>query len=127
MKGEIKIAANWRIRNEEFMISDIRLAIKDGLPKSTRDELYDHPEDYCSLTYEYWCDLLSTIKVKDESKMVSGQINKIAFSRESSLSDSNNSLRITRTVFESLTNIAPSRDALLIISCSRESKSSPYP
>ena len=61
-----------------------------------QDELEYHPEDYCPLTYEYWCDLLSTIKVKDESKMVSGQINKIAFSRESSLSDSNNSLRIPR-------------------------------
>ena len=65
MKGESTMADNWNVRNEEFTISDLQLAIKDGLPKSMRDELDDHPEDYRSLTYEYWCDLLSTIKVKD--------------------------------------------------------------
>ena len=33
-----------------------------------QDELDDHQEDCCSLTHEDWCDLLSTIKVKYNSK-----------------------------------------------------------
>ena len=43
MKGESEMEANWNVRNEEFTISDIQLSIKDGLPKSMRDELDDHP------------------------------------------------------------------------------------
>ena len=63
-KGESAMSANWKFRNKEFMISDLGLAIKDGLQNSMRDELDDYPEDYHSLTYENWCDLLSTIEVK---------------------------------------------------------------
>ena len=59
------IKGNWSVRNEDFTISDIRLAIKDGLLKSMRDEFDDYPEDYHYLTYEDWCDILSTIEVKD--------------------------------------------------------------
>ena len=63
MNGESEKAANWSVHNEDFTISYLGLAIKDGLPKSMRDELDDHPEDYHSLTYEDWCDLLFTINV----------------------------------------------------------------
>ena len=56
-KGEIAMSANWKVRNKEFTISDLRLFIKDGLPKSMREELDDHPEDYRSLTYDDWCDI----------------------------------------------------------------------
>ena len=96
MKGESAMAANRNVHNQEFTASDIRLAIKDGLPKSMRDELDDHPEDYRSLTYEDWCDLLSTIKVKDERNRAANQINKIASYRAASLSDSDKSIRIPR-------------------------------
>ena len=65
MKGEIALATTWLLRNREFTTGDIRLAIRDRLPKSTRDELDDHPEDHINLTYEDWCELLSTIEVKD--------------------------------------------------------------
>ena len=68
MNGESEKAANWTIRNQEFTASEVRLEIKDRLPKSMQDELDDNTEDYRSLTYEYWCDLLSTIEVKDERK-----------------------------------------------------------
>ena len=68
MKGESATAANWNVHNEEFTISDLRLAIKGGLPKYMRDELDNHPEDYRYLIYEYWCDLLSTNEVKYERK-----------------------------------------------------------
>ena len=53
MKGESVMAANWSVRNKEFTTSHLQLSIRDGLPKSMRDELDDHPEDYCYLTYEY--------------------------------------------------------------------------
>ena len=61
-----------------------------------RYELDDHPEDYCSLTYEYWCELLSTIEVKDERERESVHIKKIASVRAAYLSDSNYPVRITR-------------------------------
>ena len=79
MKGESSMAANWNIRKKCFTISDLRLAIKDVLPKSIRGELDDHLEGYFSLTCEYWCDILSTIEVKDESKMVAVHIKKISY------------------------------------------------
>ena len=56
----------------------------------------DHPEDYRSLTYEYCCELLSTIEVKDERKISAVHINNIASAREDSLSDSDESVRIPR-------------------------------
>ena len=61
-----------------------------------RDELDDHPKDYRSLTYEDWCNLLSTIKVKYERKRSAVHIKKISSSRSASLSDSNESVRIPR-------------------------------
>ena len=90
------MAANWNVSNKEFTISDLQISIKYRPPKSMRDELDDHSEDYCSLSYEYWCDLLSTIKVKDERKRAAVQINNIAFARAASISDSNKSVRIMR-------------------------------
>ena len=65
MKGYSAMAANWNVYKKEFTASDLRPDIKDGLPKSMRDELVDHPEHYCSLTYVDWCYLLSTINIKD--------------------------------------------------------------
>ena len=68
MKGKRTEAANWTSRNQEFTPSEILIEIKDGLPLSMNVELEDYPEEYHSLTYEYCCDLLSKIKVKDERK-----------------------------------------------------------
>ena len=96
MKGEIEMAANWNVRNQEFTASDIRIAIKDGFPKYIQDKLDDHPEDYSYLTFGYWCDLLFTIEVKDERKRSETQIKKIASARVASLPDSDNSVRIPR-------------------------------
>ena len=61
-----------------------------------RYELDDHTEGYNSLTYENWCDLLSTIEVKYERKMAAGHIKNIASARAASLSDRKKSARITR-------------------------------
>ena len=61
-----------------------------------RDELDDHTEDYRSLTYADWCDLLSIIKVKYERKRAAVHTKKIASAREASLSDSNKYVRILR-------------------------------
>ena len=90
------MAANWSVHKKEFTTSDIRIAIKDGLPKTTRDVLDDHLEDYCSLTYEDWCDLLSTSEVKYERKRAELHIKKIAFARSASVSNNNKYVRITR-------------------------------
>ena len=54
----------------------------------------DHPEEYRSLTYEDWCDLLSTIEVKYERKRAAGHIKKIDSARAASLSNSNESMRV---------------------------------
>ena len=59
-----------------------------------RDELDDHPEDCRYLTYEYWCDLMFTIKVKYERKRAERHIKKIAYAREASLSDSDESVKV---------------------------------
>ena len=56
----------------------------------------DHPEDYRSLNYENWCELLSPIEVKDESKREALQIKRIASARAASLSESNKSMKILR-------------------------------
>ena len=61
IKGESAEADNWTFRNKEFTVSEIQLEVKYRLPSSMQDELEDHQEDYFSLTYEDWCDLLSTI------------------------------------------------------------------
>ena len=61
-----------------------------------QDELEDHLEDYHSLTYEYWCDLLSTNEVRYERKREATQINNIDSNIAASLSDSNDSSRIQR-------------------------------
>ena len=96
MKVGSAVANNWTVRNHKFTASEVRIAIKDGLPSSMQDELEDHPEDYFSLTYEYWYDLLSTIEVKDENKWAATQIKKIASDRAASLSNSDNSVIIPR-------------------------------
>ena len=77
MKGERLMAANWSVSNEQFTTTDLRLAIKDGIPKTMRDELDDHPEDYRSLNYEDWCDLLSKIKIKNEKERAAVHIKMI--------------------------------------------------
>ena len=61
-----------------------------------QDELEDHTEDYYSLTYEYWCDLLSTIEVQDEKKRALSQIKKTASAGVASISDSNKTVSIPR-------------------------------
>ena len=94
MKGGGVMAANWSVRNKEFSNSDLRLFIRDGLPKSMSDGLDNHPEYYRYLTYEYWCDLLSTIEVKDERKRAAGNIKKISTARAASLSERDKSVRI---------------------------------
>ena len=46
MKGESAMATNWESHNKEFTTGDLRLAIRDGIPKSMKGELDDHSEYY---------------------------------------------------------------------------------
>ena len=55
-----------------------------------------HLEYYRYLTYEDWCDLLSTIEVKYERKSSAVHIKKISSARAASLSDSDKSVRVAR-------------------------------
>ena len=59
-----------------------------------QDELEDNQDYYCPLTHEYWCDLLSTINVRDNRKRAATQIKNIATSRSASHSDSDESIRV---------------------------------
>ena len=59
MKVDSAMADNCNFHHHKFTASEFLLAIKDGIPKSIQDELYDHAEDCAYLTYEYWCGLLS--------------------------------------------------------------------
>ena len=65
MKGKSFEAYNWKVGDKELYVHEIRVVIKNGLPSSMQDELEDNQEEYRFLTHEYWCYLLSTIKVKD--------------------------------------------------------------
>ena len=94
MKGESHESDNWDVHNKGLSENEIHVAIKDGPPSSIQDELENNKEDYCPLAHEYWCDLLSTIKVKDNSKRAATQINMLATSRSASHSDSNKSVRV---------------------------------
>ena len=51
IKGVISEADNCTVRNQDFTASEVRLAINDGLPSSMQNELEDHTEQYCSLTF----------------------------------------------------------------------------
>ena len=94
LRGESAEADNWTVCNQEFVVSEIWLAIKDRIPSSMQNELEYHQGEYSSLTYEYWWNLLSTIEVKEKRKRAAIQIKKIDSAREASLSDSNKSSRI---------------------------------
>ena len=85
-----------RVCVQELTVSEIRVSIKDRLPSSMQYELYDHQEDYCSLTHEYWCDLLYTIEVKDNRKRSAIHIKKISSDIAAYLSDSDRYVRIPR-------------------------------
>ena len=61
-----------------------------------QDELEDHQEDYRSLTYEYWCDLLSKVDVEEKRKRAATHIKKIACTRAAYLYNRNDSARIPK-------------------------------
>ena len=65
MKSESFDKAIWKVYNKEFSEHKIRVDIKEGLPSSMQYEFEDNQEDHFSLTHELFCDLMSTIKVKD--------------------------------------------------------------
>ena len=61
-----------------------------------QDDFENNQEDYCSLTHEDWCEILSTIEVKDNRKMSATQIRKIASAREASHYDRDKSISVPR-------------------------------
>ena len=95
MKGDRYGTSNWDFRDIEFSKNYICVAIKDRLSSSMQDELEDNQEYYRSLAHDNWCDLLSTINVKDNRKMSETQIKSIETSSAASNSDIHESVRLT--------------------------------
>ena len=51
---------------------------KDGLPESMHNDMEDKDNDYNSLKYEEWYDLLSTLEAKYNRKISAYQIKILA-------------------------------------------------
>ena len=96
MKGNGHEAYHWKFCDKEWSVYETQVEIKYKLPSYMRDKLEDNQEDNIYLIHEYWCDLLSTIEVKYNSKRAATQIKNIASTRSSSHSDSDESVRIPR-------------------------------
>ena len=61
-----------------------------------QDELKDKNEDYCFILHEDWCDLLSTMGVKYNSKRAASQIKRLISSKGEPINcDSNKYNRVT--------------------------------
>ena len=73
-----------------------------------QDELEDSQDDYHYPAHEYWCYLLSTIKVKENSKRYDTQIKRLATSKAAYHSDRNESIRVLRDKRVS-TGVIPNR------------------
>ena len=67
--------------NKELSENEICIAIKGELPSSMQYELEDNQEDYRYLYHKDWCDLLSTIEVKENRKRAAIQIKRIITSK----------------------------------------------
>ena len=59
-----------------------------------QDELENNQNYYHSLAHEYWCGLLSTIKVKGNSKIAANQVKRLTTSRAESNSNIDESIRV---------------------------------
>ena len=81
MKGVSFESARWDACDKEFSNQVICVSTKDGIPSSMQDELEDNHEDYLSILNEEWCDLLSTIEVKENSKRAEDQIKRRSSSK----------------------------------------------
>ena len=86
---------SWDFLYKEFNERVILFATKDGLPTSTQGELEDNQEGYRSITYEKWCDLLTTTEIKDNSNMDVSQIKRLVTSKAHPVNyDRNESVRV---------------------------------
>ena len=96
IKGESYEVDYCKVCDQELSVNEILVAIKYGLSSSIQDEFKNNQEYRCSLTREDWCDLLSTIVVKDDRKRAATWIKKIASDISASIYDSKGSVRIPR-------------------------------
>ena len=62
MKGQEYDEEDQAVRVKELSKNEICVATKDGLPTSVQDKLEDKDKDYCSMTHEKYCDLLSAME-----------------------------------------------------------------
>ena len=96
MKGDIHNSDNWDVCNKGLYENEIRIPIKERLSSFIQDGLEDNEEEYIYLDHKDWCDLLSTIEVKDNRKINATQIKRLATSTETSNYDSHESIMVKR-------------------------------
>ena len=86
----------WDICDNEFSEHIIRVETKDALPTYMKDQLEYNNQDDRSILHEDWCDLISTVEVKDNRKRVATQIKRFSTSKQASNYDINESVRAPR-------------------------------
>ena len=73
------------------------VATRDILPTYMHDELDNISQDYLSVPHKDWCELMSTIVVKDNSKISAAQVKRLAASKAAPANyDFDMSARVTR-------------------------------
>ena len=65
----------------KFYDRDIFVDTKDGLPTSMKDALEDNSEEYFHVPHKEWWDLLSTMKLKCNSRIYAAQIKRLSTSK----------------------------------------------
>ena len=81
MKGGDYDHSYWTICNKELSEHEICVVTKYGLPISMQYEFKDKIEDCCFIHHKYWCELLSTMDIKDERKWDTPKIKRLAPSK----------------------------------------------
>ena len=95
MKGVGFEEASWYICDRELNEDVIKVTTKDRIPTYIHDELEDNKEEYCSITHEEWCNLLSTMGVNDNRKRDASQIKRLVIPNEAPVNyDSDESVRV---------------------------------
>ena len=88
----MKLVGKSTTKNYLSMIFELLLRMDS--PHPFRMTLEDNQEDYFPLNNEYWCDLFSATKVKDNRKRAATQIKSIENLRAKSNYDSDESIRV---------------------------------
>ena len=95
MRGQEYDESEWAIHDKELSDNDIRVATKNGIPTYMQDKL--KKRDYCFMSNEKWCNLLSKMEAKYNRKKAANEIKITAASKAAPAnSDSDTSAKVPR-------------------------------